>query len=264
MNKLSIFSISILILSSCLQRQVPDAKYNVNCPVRSIDVTCSKGEFNHTLHFNRAGKLVLGEYRNEDGSFRFRNEYELDSLGRVSGMHVVNASGQTESIYSYEYDGDFVSECILLGMNNEHVHCWYHINDGEHIVRSEITNEDTPAFVVTRSYDGDMCRETTLDAENGDTLGVSSIASLPDGRIVSVHSDNMAVSVEYDQSGLPISSMNTSLDSEGNIIWDKDLAKSPVRSFRYDFDRRGNWITRKEYSHSDSIEVAVIRREIRY
>lgn len=256
--------LSCAVLAACSQRHTPESKYCVNCPVRSISVTATKGEFDHVLHFDRSGNMVLRECFNEDGSFRFREEYEYDAEGRVLGMLDINAEGQTEARLEYEYDGEFVSHCIMYGMNSEKAHEWVHENDGEHIVRTVYSSEDMPFYFIEKRYEGDLCFETTKDAGTEEVLGSSETLSLPDGRPVSVKSESMNFTVEYDNIGLPVRAFNTSLDSECGILWESALETNPERRFEYEFDRRGNWILRKEYSHPDSVEVAVIRRKIKY
>lgn len=255
--------VSFAALASC-SRQAPEPKYDINCPVRSVMVHASKGELDHVLHFDMKGNMVLKECFNEDGSFRFREEYEYDTEGRVLGMLEINAEGQTEARYEYEYDGEFVSHCTIFGMNSEKAHEWVHSNDGEHIVRTVYSSEDIPFYLIEKRYEGDVCIETTKDYGTGELLGSSESLMLPDGRSCYVKSETMNLSIEYDAQSLPVKAFNTSLDSECGILWERALADNPERRFEYEFDRRGNWIQRKEYSHPDSVEVAVIKRKIRY
>lgn len=255
--------VSFAALASC-SRQAPEPKYDINCPVRSVMVHASKGEFDHVLHFDRKGNMVLKECFNEDGSFRFREEYEYDAEGRVVGMLDINAEGQTEARSEYEYDGDFVSHFTIFGMNSERAHEWVHTNDGNHIVKTVYYSEDMPYYIIEKRYEGDVCFETTMEAGTGEILAVSESCTLPDGRPVSVRSETMNFTVEYDNIGHPVRALSTSLDSEGGILWESTLETNPERRFEYEFDRRGNWILRKEYSHPDSVEVAVIRRKIKY
>lgn len=259
-------SVSILVAAALIScsRQAPDPKYDVNCPIRSMKVTASKGELGHVLSFDRAGHLTLAKYFNEDGSYRFRRDYQYDSLGRIEETVLVNADNQTEERWEYRYDGDFVEDCTVSGMNNEHVHRWLHTNDGEHIVRTVYCSEDVPFYIISKEYDGDVCHETTCDADNGDTLSVAENCRLTKDKVLYIKSASMDLSVVYNEQGLPVSAHNTSLDSECQILWESSLADTPDRFFTYEFDKRGNWTVRKEYSHPDSIEVAVIRREFKY
>lgn len=255
--------VSFAALASC-SRQAPEPKYDINCPVRSVMVHASKGELDHLVTFDRDGHATAAEYYNEDGTFRYRNEYSYDAAGRVEEILLVNAAGESEERWEFKYDGEFVADCTISGMNNEHVHRWLHTNDGTNIVRTVYCQEDVPTYIITREYEGEICHETTCDAETGDTVGTALCSQFTKDKVLYIKSETTDLSVEYDEKGLPVKARNTSLDSECQILWEPSLMDEPERFFSYEFDARGNWTVRKEYSHPDSVEVAVISREIKY
>lgn len=69
---------------------------------------------------------------------------------------------------------------------------------------------------------------------------------------------------KYDENGLPLMSQGAVVNSVGTLQWPEDLATYPCRYYSYEFDERGNWITRYERKEPDSPEAIVLKRTIVY
>lgn len=255
--------VSFSVLASC-SRQAPESKYDINCPVRSVTVHASKGEFDHVLHFDRKGAVRRIDYFNPDGSFRYRREYVCDSLKRPVTVYQFNASGESEARYEYIYDGPFLAEHTIYGMNNQDVSRWKYSNDGEKITGLEYYCEGMLEYVICKSYFDGMCTEISLDPETGDTLSVAISKSFSEGKVMYVKSESMDLSVEYGDNGLPLSAHCARLDSECGLLWDESLEDHPDRLYSYMFDSHGNWTQRVEMTLPDSTEFSRITRKIRY
>jgi len=59
-------------------------------------------------------------------------------------------------------------------------------------------------------------------------------------------------------------SRGTLLTSTGEMKWARDLEAFPCRYYSYEYDERGNWISRAESVHPDSTAYSVLHRIIKY
>ena len=261
--------LSLAALSGCRGALTPDQKkYDLCCPAKSVYVEASSMEFSHKAVFDKRGDLEKVTYYNEDGSFRYEDRYAHDKAHHLLETIHVGEDGTFESRHEYKYDGAFVSECIVYGMNTEEAHRWVHLNDGKHIVQTTYFNEGEPNYLSLKTFDGAMCEERTYVLPDSTLAGVATICYLSadsEDRVTSIRSPEVNLDIEYDpQTSLPVKTGEVVLDSDRNFQWVPDLDSNPQRYYKYEFDSRGNWVRRTEHRHPDSLEVAVVSREITY
>ncbi len=88
---------------------------------------------------------------------------------------------------------------------------------------------------------------------------------LAEGRPTRIISDDMDVSVEYNDLKLPVHTVNTRMNTFCEIFYTPDLEDFPERWYAYKYDDKGNWVSRTEYTDADlTQEVATITRKITY
>ena len=253
-----------LIVCSCSHVNNDLEKYGLNCKVREISVQSDTLEYSYEVFFNPEGQVELMNRYNFDGTFRYKEVYTYDNSGHLSEIQGVNAENETEVRYEYDWDGAFISECRLFGMNNEELHRWVHHNDGRHIVRTEYYAEGVLSYVTLKQFSGNGYDEESIDEEEEVVLGRAHVDFLTEDKPTRIRSDAVNVEVDYNDAGLPVRSKGTVLNSLGEMQWVADLEEHPERFYTYEYDKRGNWISRAEKVHPDSTVVAVLRRTIIY
>lgn len=237
--------------------------YGLNCKAKEISVLPDTLERSYSVTFNSRGQAVERITYNEDGEVRYREISYFDKKGRLSEIQGINGENETEIRYEYEWDGRFVRECRMYGMNNDELHRWVHKNDGRHIVHTTYFSEGEENYVTTKSYKGNSYIEVSY-APDGSELGRADIDFLTDSKPTKIDGAGIYVEIDYNEKGLPVRSLNTILDSAGEMEWTPDLEVHPERFYFYEYDDRGNWTKRTERIHPDSTTFAVITRRIVY
>ena len=264
MKPYSIILASALALCACTQIRTDYEKYGLNCKAREVSLQSDKMEFPYTAWFNGVGQLDSVITFNFDGSFRSRETYSYGSRNRLEEIVCINSENETEARYEYEIDGKFVRECRIYGMNNQEIHRWIHRNDGRHILTSEYYGEGEFQYKTEKAFNGNHYTEKSYNPD-GELLGSAEVdfykTETKPSRIVG---DDLDVEIKYNEKGLPVECRNVVLNSLGELEWIADLEINPKRFYTYEYDERGNWISRAERVHPDSAAVAVLRRTIVY
>jgi hypothetical protein len=253
-----------LVLCACAPVKTDLDKYQLNCKAASVSLQSDSMELPYTAYFNTRGQLDSVVTCNYDGSFRYIETYAYNSRHELEELMDVNADNETETRYEFEMDGRFVRECRIYGMNNQEIHRWVHDNDGRHIVKSDYYGEGVLEYTTTKVFSGSRYTEESRTPD-GELLGRADVEFFRDeSKPCRISGYEIDVEVEYNEAGLPVMSRNTVLDSRGQLQWIHDLEVNPVRLYTYEYDKRGNWISRAERVHPDSAAVAVLRRVIVY
>lgn len=236
-------------------------EYQLNCGVSSVKVTGNTVEENYLLSFDTYGFPVTKMMFNADGDFQRQELYEFDDSSRLARIDFCETLDAMSSWTEMIYEGGFEVEEVHYGNSGEDLLRVLKENDGKHIVHSRFFREGTFEYETYHEYNDSGLVETMLDSE-GRLEGVAVVGFFAPGRISSIKTDELSLRVEYDTlTGLPIRCRGAQVDSRGGVLWSED-GESSERSYEYEFDRFGNWTTRREFS-ADTL-VATIRRKIVY
>ena len=260
-----ILTLSVLVAVCACHPVANDLeKYALNCKAVELSLQSDTLEFPYTVLFNDKGCVETLTTFGFDGSFRFKESCTYDSKGRLSESVGFNDEQETEIRYEYEYDGAFLRECRVYGMNTQEMHRYVHENDGRHIVRSEYYGEGELEYTMTKTFSGSRYEEVTRRPD-GELIGKATVdffkTETKPSRILG---DGVDIEIEYNDKGLPVKSRNVVLNSRGELQWTPDLDERPERYYTYEYDERGNWISRADRFHPDSAAYAVLTRIIRY
>ena len=113
------------------------------------------------------------------------------------------------------------------------------------------------------SSSGNGYDEESISAE-GNLMGRAHVDFLTEEKPTRITSDAMNVEIDYNDRRLPVRSKETVLNSLCEMQWETGLDDYPERFYTYEYDERGNWISRAERVHPDSAAVVVLRRTIKY
>ena len=256
--------IAAALLAAACSPVVNDLEtYGLNCKVKELSLQSDTLERNYSVKFNSRGQVTERTTFNDDGSLRFCETSYFNKKGQLCEIKGINGENETEERFEYEWDGRFVRECRMYGMNNEELHRWVHENDGKHIVRTTYYNEGEENYVTTKEFKGKTYQEVSYTPE-GEIMGRATVDFLTDSKPTRLKGDSIDVEIDYNDKGLPIRSKNTILNSMGEMEWTPDLEVHPERFYSYEYDERGNWIKRTESAHPDGAAVAVLTRIIVY
>lgn len=254
------------VLAACNGRTAGNDRnfYAVNCPVQEISVASDTLEAPYTVKFNERGQATEVVTTDWDGVLRFHETYTYNSDNQLEEIVGINGENETEIRYEYEHDGRFIKECRTYGMNNQEMQRWVHTNNGRHIVKTEFYQEGELAYVTTKKFKGDSYTEQSVTPE-GEVLGQASVEYFRDENKPSrVIGDEIDVTIEYNEYGLPVMSRGVVLNTKGEMMWVGDLEEKPCRYYSYEYDERGNWISRADSYEPDGTAYAVFRRSIKY
>ncbi|MCQ2115550.1 MAG: hypothetical protein MJZ07_05045 [Bacteroidales bacterium] len=258
----AIMIIACLGLAACRQVSEKDLKsYALNCPVREIQVKASMGELDYHVWFNRSCR-VDSIYFSLDGTHRYKEINKYDKSLRLVDVADIDNTDFTEGRYEYEYDGELMREARFYGANNDLLQHWIHENDGERIIRTSFLNEGEPTYISERVYDG-LSYDETVTFTDGNVLR-SRVVLFDADKPCRIISDNMDVTIDYSEDGLPVHTVNTLINSRNELVWVSDLEEHPERFYSYEYDDKGNWILRKEYNSLDGEVLATVTRSLLY
>ena len=252
-----------LLLCACTQVGNDLGKYALNCKAEEITLQSDTLERPYTVRFRPDGHVAEVVTMNFDLSPRYTKTYEYDSRGRLVEVSGVNSDNETEARYEYEYDGRFIKECRMYGMNNQEIHRWVHTNDGRHIVHTDYFNEGELFYTTTKSFKGHTYKEESVNSE-GQVMGTAEVEFLTEEKPKVIKGSDLDIEITYNEKGLPTMSRGTLLNSLCEMEWTGDLELHPCRYYSYEYDERGNWISRAESVHPDSTAYSVLRRIIKY
>lgn len=252
------------VMLACTRLTPDQEKYGLCVPARMVTLQSDSLEMPYTARFNRKGQLHFVETRNFDGSFRYREDYHYNSIGQLEEITGLNSDNELEIRYEYDMDGDFVRECRIYGMNNQEMYRWIHTNDGHHIVNTEYLNEGELRCIISKTFSGSSYIEESRTPE-GELIGRAEVEFLGvENRPKRIQGSDVDIEIEYNDKYLPTVSRNAVLNSVGSMEWVPELENNPFRYYSYEYDKRGNWITRTERVHPDSSACAILRRKIKY
>lgn len=239
-------------------------KMDIVHPVKKIRIEASRREYDHTISFRSNGRIENIVYKDKNGNTVVTHKY-IYKDGYLFTKQEINSNGDIDARHLYEYDESGKLICHrVYGVNNQDTDRWDFVYDGERESEISYLMEDDLQYRSLLRYDGNTRIETALSPD-GDTLGTARTLFFDKDRVAAVQSEDISFSIDYNDNGIPVHTVNTVLDSERKIVWDESLETEPERWYRYEFDRKGNWIVRKEYCHpDDSIEVAIVKRLLKY
>ena len=253
-----------LAVCACTPIRTDMERYAINCPAKEISLQSDSLEFPYSAYFNTRGQLDSVVTRNFDGSFRYLETYSYNSSNQLEEIEGLNADNENEARYEYEIDGKFIRECRVYGMNNQEIHRWVHKNNGRHIVHTDYYNEGELQYVTDKAFSGNTYTEESHTPE-GELLGRAEVEFFKsDTKPSRITGDGIDVEIRYGADGLPVMSRNTVLNSFGEMEWVPDLETNPCRWYSYEYDERGNWISRAERKDPEGAVTAVLRRTIIY
>ena len=256
--------IAALLFCACSPVRNDLDRYALNCKVKELSMHSESMELPYTARFNSLGQLTTLTTYDFDGEERFVQTYSYDSHNKLYEVSGVDAEGVTEERIEYEIEGLFIRECRIYGMNNQEVHRWVHENDGKHIVRTEYYSEGELDYIATKDFKGNSYVEESRKPE-GELMGRAEVDFFNDeNKPTRIVSDDLDVEISYNEKGLPVMSRGAVLNSLGELQWASSLDEYPCRYYSYEYDNRGNWITRYERKSPDSPDYIVIKREIVY
>ncbi len=261
--KNSLFIVAVLFCA-CNPIRTDLGNYALNCKAQEVIVQSDSLELPYTAFFNGKGQLDSVCTRNFDGSPRFKESYIYDERSRLKEVYGINSEGDYEVRYEYEIDGKFIKECRVYGMNNQEIHRWVHENDGRHIVHTVYYGEGEEEYIIKKKFSGSHYTEESYTPD-GELTGRAEVDFFrDDNKPTCVRGDQMDIDIQYNSKGLPEISRNATLNSKGELEWVPGLEENPFRYFSYEYDERGNWISRAERIHPDSTAISVLHRIIKY
>ena len=255
--------LAALFMCACTSVKTDLEKYSLNCTASQLTLQSDTLELPYTVKFNKLGQAETVTTTNFDGSFRYEETFTYDDKNRLIEINGVNSENENEARYEYDYAGRFIKECRVYGMNNQEMSRWVHENDGRHIVHTDYYAEGELSFVTKKKYSGKTYVEESFSPEN-DLLGTANVSFLTDDKFTRIKGDNIDVEIDYNEKALPVRSRGTLLNSVGEMMWASDLEQYPERFYTYEYDSKGNWITRYERVHPDSTAYSILRRIITY
>ena len=266
MKKIVLIIAAAALLAACNNSTVKNDRnfYAVNCLVQEISVSSDTLEAPYTARFNELGQVTEVITTDWDGVLRFHETYTYNSDNQLEEIMGINGENENEIRYEYEHDGRFIRECRTYGMNNQEMQRWVHTNNRRHIVKTEFYQEGELAYVTTKKFKGDSYTEQSVTPE-GEVIGTASVEYFRDENKPSrIITDEIDVTIEYNEQGLPVMSRGVVLNTKGEMMWVGDLDDHPSRYYSYEYDGRGNWVTRYDSYEPDGTAYAVFRRSIIY
>ena len=266
MKKIVFIFAAAAILAACNNDSLSNDRtfYAVNCIVQEISVASDTLEAPYTARFNELGQVTEVVTTDWDGILRFHETYTYNSDNQLEEIVGINGENENEIRYEYEHDGRFIKECRTYGMNNQEMQRWVHTNNGRHIVKTEVYQEGELAYVTTKKFKGESYTEQSVNPEGEEVNKVKVEYFHDENKLSRVVGDDVDITIEYNELGLPVMSRGVVLNTKGELMWVGDLEEKPCRYYSYEYDERGNWITRSDSYEPDGTPYAVFRRSIKY
>lgn len=263
MDRKLILLAALLLACACNPIKNDLEKYSLNCIAKQIILQSDTLERPYTVTFNKYGQVEEHRTFNFDGSFRYQETYSYNDKHQLVEILGLNADNENEARYEYDYKGRFISECRIYGMNNQEMGRWEHQNNGRHIVKTDYYDEGELSYTSIKDYTGKHYVERSYTPD-GDLIATANVDFLTDDKFTRIESPTIDVEIEYNPKALPVKSRGTLINSTGEMLWHFDLEEHPFRYYSYEYDERGNWISRAESVHPDSTAYCVLRRIITY
>lgn len=254
----------VLILYSCSGNVKSDLDtYGLTCKVKEMTVAVSEGELDYTVFFNRLGQIdSLVRYGIED-DIMDKEIYSYDKSHHRIKISNIDSDGQQEGWYEYEYDGDFVSVCEYYGMNSNVLYRWEHLNDGRNIIETRCYMEGELQFIDCKDYNGLSYEERQMDAE-GNEVGTAHVDLYAPEKPSLVVQEGSQIRIDYNENGLPEHSSGVLISSNSDFGWHPSLEEKPERWYKYEYDKKGNWVLRTTHDSPDGEALITVRRTIIY
>lgn len=253
-----------LLLSSCSWNVKSDLDtYGLTCKVKEMTVVVSESELDYTVFFNRFGQIdSLLRYSPED-DIHDKEIYFYDKDHHRVKISNRDSDGQQEGWYEYQYDGDFISVCEIYGMNSNVLYRWEHLNDGENIIETRCYMEGELQYTDCKDYDGLSYEERQIGPD-GELVGTAHVELFAKDKPSLVTQEGSEIRIDYNEAGLPVHSVNVLVSSNGELGWHPSLEEKPERWYKYEFDKKGNWVLRTIHDSPDGEPTITVRRTIIY
>lgn len=240
-------------------------KFGLDRPVRSITVSVmdsATAVSSYVAEFNKRGQLTSFRLFLKGGALQYGERYKYSSDGSKATMISYDSNNEDTGRFEYEFDGRFTRKYTAYNMNSQEVQRWENENDGVHVTESRFYNECDLATITVNKYDGNAFTQVLLDS-NRDTIGVGKGEETPSGKIKSARSEGLQFDIEYDDKDLPVSSFNILVNTYDGLEYNLRAEGCTVR-YEYEFDEKGNWVSRTSYIEGVSVPEECIVREIEY
>lgn len=241
-------------------------RFGLSGAIESVKTTVLQGDNymdNYLAEFSPKGLLTSVTNFAPDSTILFSTTYRHDNKGRLTGITECDMDGDENGEYRYTYDGKFLSLCTHIGESSEEDCRWEHENDGKHITRTVFYSDGVLETISENSWEG-MTRHETVKTQEDSLIGTAEYVYLKEDKPVSITSNDTAISIEYNEKGLPVKSVNALISTDGNLAWDPMMVQDEENIYEYEYDTQGNWIRRKEYIGKNKILRSDISRTITY
>lgn len=260
---LSVLSLAVL-LSSCGGKVTSDMEtYGLVSRPREMSVLVSEGELDYTVFFNRRGQADSLVRYTPDGDVHDKEIYFYDRKHHRTMISSRDSDGNQEGWYEYEYDGDFISVCQFYGMNSNVIYRWEHLNDGKNIIETRCYLEGELQYTDCKDFDGLSYEERQLGPD-GNLVGTAHVELFSKDKPSLIVQEDSEIRIDYNESALPVHSAGALLSSNGDLGWHPSLEESPDRWYKYEFDSKGNWVTRTTHASEDGEPLVTVRRTLVY
>lgn len=267
MRKLFVLSAMMLLLVCCRHNGTVTedmSRYGLVEAAESFTVSDEDGAV-YKVEFNSGGRVArILKYldRIDDpaiSEFTYRN-------GNLVEMYQYETDGMTSNRQEFEYEGHRLTCSVSYGLNNEERDRWvYNYIDS---TRMELYyyNEGDLLYHIFRDIDVLTVSDRAYSVIDSTLVGTSRTVYFDriDGKTALLETDAMTFSIDYDEAGLPIHSVNAIVATDCSVVWDPSLEEYPERWYEYEYDSHGNWIERRDYKSAGGEAEAVYYRSIKY
>ncbi len=268
-----------MMLSGCETKKEAKSdlqKMNLEGRISKVVIATSSARF-------AKGSVRLAKTTTDKNHYNYIMEFNED--GNIVNSRTINHRMKTVNEVNYEYDGNkrLISETHLNGEGIEKKKLYEYSGDNLIYIRTE----DGHASEIGRQvfeYDGDKIIKKE-EYKNGVLVSSDTLLSKKDGYEAWEHSDeNGIVNHEFiyengflkeaicgdvshlferDEKGNITKAYNASASPEGYDVLESK-SKDGVQSYKYKFDKRGNWKSKTEYYGEEGVVRFVVSRKIFY
>ncbi len=196
------------------------------------DTYGEKGEllYRWTTHFDSSGNIVKREYRHESKSFTKTWVYEYDDERRLIDETSYDTTGRVLTTRSIGFDDRGVRFAETTNLLGEQIRTWRGTQN---------------------TYDeNDRIIESIWHYENGEMSGRRLYEYDDDGRILQ--------DIIYDPDGAMTARTQNEYNDSGLLsirtVYSADNYVSQRFTYDYQYDSRGNWISKREYRDDNTLE----------
>ena len=261
-----------LLMGGLLFAQINDlTKENIKDYPKNIEESTTKAmiranmiegyhqESHHKTTYNSLGLIKTRDAFNESGDLMYTETYSYDEQNRLIKIETLNDEETMNFLKEYEYTENgytmtFSDHDILLQTIE------YQLDDEKRIINQKETSYTGEVHVTTKSneYKNDLLIKQTVKFGN-------------DGNIITFKYNDKKLAIEeviYDLKNRLVSKKRRAFDENNNIIeeyvYDQSGRVKMTHRIKYNYDNKGNWTTRTQYSNSIEEPISNSKRTIKY